>query len=157
VRRVAFITGEPWMAASQQREEGYSRALLTHGITPERALIREGNFLPSGGRAATLDLMQAPHPPEAFFCANHLMAVGAYEAIKELGLKVCRDVAVMGYDDQEIAQHLAPPLSTVLLPHREMGQWCAQQLLDDQALGTETYRIPCPLVPRESHRIGRAR
>jgi LacI family transcriptional regulator len=154
-RRVAFVSGEPWMAASQQREEGYRRALATHGITPDPALILEGNFLPSGGRAATLRLMQAADPPEAIFCANDLMAVGAYEAIKELGLKVGRDVAVMGYDDQEIAQHLAPPLSTVLLPHREMGQWCALRLLDDKPMGSEAFRIPCPLVPRASHYLQR--
>lgn len=151
-RRIGFITGEPWMTASEQRREGHERALRAHGILPDPALIREGNFLPSGGRAATLELLALPEPPDAIFCANDLMAVGCYEAVKELGLEVGRDVAVMGYDDQEIAQHLAPPLSTVLLPHREMGQWCAQKLLDGQPLGTETYRIPCPLVPRQSHR-----
>ena len=59
----------------------------------------------------------------------------------------------MGYDDQEIAQHLAPPLSTVLLPHREMGQWCVLRILDGKALGTETVRMACPLVARQSHQI----
>ena len=152
-RRIAFITGEPWMAASQQREEGYRRALRAHAIEPEPDLILEGNFLPSGGRTAALQLMGSRNRPEAIFCANDLMAVGAYEAIKELGLKVGRDVAVMGYDDQEIAQHLAPPLSTVLLPHREMGQWCAQLLLEADAVGTETVRMACPLVLRQSHQI----
>ncbi len=152
-RRIAFISGEPWMTASQQREEGYRRALRAHAIDPDPALILEGNFLPSGGRAATLQLIQSGNRPEAIFCANDLMAVGAYEAIKEQGLRVGRDVAVMGYDDQEIAQHLAPPLSTVLLPHREMGQWCVQRLLETQALGTETFRMACPLVTRQSHQI----
>ena len=68
--------------------------------------------------------MQGGTRPDAIFCANDLMAVGCYEALKELGEKVGETVAVMGYDDQEIAQHLTPSLSTVLLPHREMGS-CA--------------------------------
>ena len=49
------------------------------------------------------------------------MAVGCYDALHELGFRIPDDVAVMGYDDREIAQHLHPPLTTVLLPHFEMG------------------------------------
>ena len=58
------------------------------------------------------------------------MAVGCYEALHELGLRIPDDVAVMGYDDREIAQHLHPPLTTVLLPHFEMGSIAAEMLLD---------------------------
>ena len=59
--------------------------------------------------------MALPAPPSAIFCANDLMAVGCYEALRELGRRIPDDVAVMGYDDREIAQHLHPPLTTVLL------------------------------------------
>ena len=57
----------------------------------------------------------------------------------------------MGYDDQEIAQHLSPALSTVLLPHREMGQWCAEVILSGKTLKADQVRLECPLVLRESH------
>jgi len=149
-RRIAFISGEPWMEASDQRMEGYERALRTAGIPVDPSLIVEGNFLPSGGRAATLRLLDASLHPDAIFCANDLMAVGCYEALKERGIRVGADIAVMGYDDQEIAQHLSPALSTVLLPHREMGQWCAEQLLKADRPVTQE-RHECPLVIRDSH------
>lgn len=150
-RRIAFIAGEPWMEASAQRREGYERALRAAGIAPDPALMAEGNFMPSGGRDATLRLMAGPRRPDAIFCANDLMAVGCYEALKELGERIGETVAVMGYDDQEIAQHLSPALSTVLLPHREMGQWAAAALLSGRDLGHEQFRHDCPVVPRLSH------
>lgn len=150
-RRIAFISGEPWMEASDQRMEGYERALRAARIPVDPSLIVEGNFLPSGGREATLKLMRGQTPPDAIFCANDLTAVGCYEALKELGEQVGKSVAVMGYDDQEIAQHLSPALSTVLLPHREMGQWCVEQLLEPHEPLIVTERMECPLVLRKSH------
>ncbi len=150
-KTIAFISGEPWMEASDQRMEGYERALRAAGIPVDPSLIVEGNFLPSGGRAATLKLMARGYRPDAIFCANDLMAVGCYEALKELGETIGGTIAVMGYDDQEIAQHLSPALSTVLLPHREMGQWCASRLLDGDPVTGGQERMECPVVPRASH------
>ncbi len=150
-RRIAFISGEPWMEASEQRLEGHLRALRDAGIAVDPSLIAEGNFLPSGGRAATLQLMAGPQRPDAIFCANDLMAIGCYEALKELGERISGTIAVMGYDDQEVAQHLSPPLSSVMLPHREMGQWAVTALLDSNPLQPSQIRMECPFVPRESH------
>jgi LacI family transcriptional regulator len=149
-RRIAFITGESWMDASDQRMEGYERALRSAGLTVDTTLIESGNFLPSGGHAATHRLLDRTRP-DAIFCANDLMAVGCYEALKERGEQVGKTIGVMGYDDQEIAQHLNPPLSTVLLPHREMAQWCAAQLLAPGDLAAERNRMECPPVLRASH------
>lgn len=150
-RRIAFISGEPWMEASDQRMEGYERALRAAGLPVDPSLIVEGNFLPSGGYRATLRLLAEGPCPEAIFCANDLMAIGCYEALKERGLRIPQDVAVMGYDDQEVAQHLSPALSTVLLPHREMGQWCARRLLGSGETEEAQVRMDCPLVLRHSH------
>ncbi|MBF9030899.1 substrate-binding domain-containing protein [Rhodobacterales bacterium HKCCE3408] len=149
-RRIAFISGEPWMDASDQRMEGYERALRAAGMTVDPALIEEGNFLPSGGYAATRRLLDRTRP-DAIFCANDLTAIGCYEALKERGERVGETIAVMGYDDQEIAQHLNPPLSTVLLPHREMGQWCVRRILDGTGAPPTLERMECPTVPRRSH------
>lgn len=151
-RKIAFITGENWMEASDQRLEGYERALRQANIPVDPNLIVEGNFLPSGGRSATLRLLDGPVRPDAIFCANDLMAVGCYEALKERGEQVGETMAVMGYDDQEIAQHLSPALSTVLLPHREMGSWCAQVLLSQSENQKDQLRMECPVVVRQSHR-----
>jgi LacI family transcriptional regulator len=156
-RRIAFISGESWMDASDQRMEGYERALRAAGLTVDPSLIEEGNFLPSGGHAATHRLLDRTRP-DAIFCANDLMAVGCYEALKERGETVGQSIAVIGYDDQEIAQHLNPPLTTVLLPHREMGQWCAAHILGAPDVGATMLRMECPAVVRGSHfgRSGRS-
>ena len=154
-RKIAFITGENWMEASDQRLEGYERALRAAGIPIDPNLIVEGNFLPSGGRTATLRLLDGPVRADVIFCANDLMAVGCYEALKERGEHVGETIAVMGYDDQEIAQHLSPALSTVLLPHREMGNWCARMLLDGEHTPPRQIRMECPVVTRASHLPGK--
>ena len=150
-RKIAFVSGESWMEAADQRLEGYQRALRSAGIPIDPNLILEGNFLPSGGYAATHRLMDGPMRPDAIFCANALMAVGCYEALKERGERIGETIAVMGYDDQEIAQHLSPALTTVLLPHREMGAWCADVLLSEATVTEHQYRIECPVMVRKSH------
>lgn len=153
-KNIAFISGETWMEASDQRMEGYERALRSASIPVDPSLIVEGNFLPSGGRTAALKLLTGAKRPDAIFCANDLMAVGCYEALKEQGEEVGKTIAVMGYDDQEIAQHLSPALSTVLLPHREMGQWCSGYILSpDQDSGPQ-IRLECPVILRGSHGTG---
>jgi LacI family transcriptional regulator len=81
------------------------------------------------------------------------MAVGCYEALRELGLRIPDDVAVIGYDDREIARYLHPPLTTVLLPHLEMGMSAAEHLLDLTARPAGRplqIKVECPLVERKS-------
>jgi LacI family transcriptional regulator len=60
------------------------------------------------------------------------MAVGAYEALKERGLEIPDDVSVLGFDDMELAEHLRPALSTLALPHYDMGRWACERLLGEQ-------------------------
>ena len=150
-KKIAFISGEPWMEASDQRLEGYEKALREAGLPVDPSLIVEGNFLLSGGRDATFKLMAGTTRPDAIFCANDLMAVGCYEALNKLGEHIGSTIAVMGYDDQEIASHLSPALSTLLLPHREMGHWCADKILTNRQTSNEQVRMECPFVPRSSH------
>ena len=152
-RRIGFIGGESWMEAAADRFEGYRNALATQGIRYEECLVRGGNFMPSGGYEATKALLALDQPPDGIFCANDLMAIGVYEALKEAGKRIPDDVAVVGYDDQEIARHLDPPLTTVLLPHREMGQWASNWILTGDAEHRpppKTIRLECPLVQRAS-------
>ena len=82
-----------------------------------------------------------------------MMAVGCYEALRESGIKIPDNVAVIGYDDREIAQHLHPPLTTVLLPHFEMGAIAAEWLIDAVAgarRGSRPIKVECPIVMRKS-------
>ena len=152
-RRIAHITGEMWMDASEDRLKGYRQALATADIPYDPALVREGNWQASAGYEHTNALLERPQPPTAIFCSNDRMAVGCYEALKERGLKIPQDMSVIGYDDEEVARHLTPQLTTLVLPHREMGRWAIDQALTRKASADGTFRITkleCPLIERDS-------
>jgi LacI family transcriptional regulator len=152
-RRIAHITGEMWMDAARDRLRGYREALATADVAYDDELVREGNWLPSAGYEHTMSLMSLRDPPTAIFCANDRTALGAYEALKERGLHVPSDVSVIGYDDDEIARHLTPKLSTLLLPHRRMGGWAVEKALSLEDLQRQKFhlvKLECPLVLRDS-------
>jgi LacI family transcriptional regulator len=97
--------------------------------------------------------MDLPDPPTAIFLSNDMMAVGAYDALKERGLRIPDDVSVVGYDDREIAQFMRPPLTTVVLPHYEMGLQAAEALIEGHLRpdGRQPQiKVECPLVDRDS-------
>ena len=82
-----------------------------------------------------------------------MMAVGCYDALKERGLRIPEDVSVVGYDDREIAQFMRPPLTTVILPHAEMGREAAATLIDGgvRMEGRQPQiKVECSLVERAS-------
>lgn len=153
-RRIGFINGEMWLEAASDRLKGYRQALSTAEIPFDPDLVREGNWQVSGGFAHAQSLLSQPQRPTALFCANDLMAVGAMDAARKLKLDVPKKLSIVGYDDQDIAGHTRPPLTTVLLPNYEMGRWAAEALIAQVRSGTGTRRasikIDCPLVPRGS-------
>lgn len=153
-RRIGFINGEPWMDAARDRLKGYRQALATADLPFDAQLVRDGDWMSGSGFEHAMALLQLERPPTAIFCANDLMALGALEAAKQLGLAVPGQVSVLGYDDQEIARHAHPALSTVLLPNYAMGQWAVERLLEEAASEEPSaprhIKMDCPLVPRDS-------
>ena len=152
-RRIAFINGEPWMDAARDRLTGYRQAPASADLAFDAALVRDGNWEPSAGYQRTRELMELPDPPTAIFCANDLMAIGCYDALRELGLAIPTDVAVVGYDDRETARYMRPPLTTVVLPHFEMGATAVDMLLDHTPRSTgrpPQIKEEGPLVERSS-------
>ncbi len=102
-----------------------------------------------------MELMQIDDPPTAIFCGNDRMAMGSYMALKERGLRIPADVAIIGFDNQSIiAKYLRPPLSTMALPHYAMGKWAVEYLLgpkrDDENSAPIQHKLPCNFVERES-------
>ena len=151
-RRIATITGEIWMEAAQDRLKGYRRALATADIPFDPALVVEGDWSASSGYDATRQLLALAEPPTAIFCQNDRTAIGCYEALKEAGYDIPTDMAVVGYDDEEISRHLHPRLTSSILPHRAMGQWVVEQLAEVMP-GQGRYplvKLECPLVERDS-------
>ncbi|MCV6005009.1 substrate-binding domain-containing protein, partial [Escherichia coli] len=76
-----------------------------------------------------LALLNMEQPPEAIFCGSDYMAMGCYQAIAELGLKIPQDVAVVGYDNQQIASESFPALTSVELPYSDMGKLAIESLM----------------------------
>ena len=151
-RRIAHITGEAWMEVSKDRLRGYREALATADIPFDPALVREGNWQLSSGYAATLELMKLPRPPTAIFCSNDPMAIGCYEALKQLRYRIPEDVSVVGFNDDEMANHLMPKLTTLKFPRHQMGEWAAG-IPRFSPRRTEHHRVvkmECELVERES-------
>ena len=154
-RRIALINGQQGIDASRDRLKGYRQALASHDIPFDPDLVRPGNWEPSAGYEMTMALMSLAVPPDAIFCANDMMAVGCYDALRELGKRIPQDVAVIGYDDREIAQFLHPPLTTLLLPQREMGSIAAEMLIDAAgglSSGPSQIKVECPIIERRSVR-----
>ena len=150
-RRIATITGEIWMEAAQDRLKGYRRALATADIPFDEELVFNGDWSASAGYEATRRILELPDVPSAIFCQNDRMAIGCYEALKEADYDIPGQMSVLGYDDEEIARHLHPRLTTTVLPHRAMGQWVVEQLQDGVAGARYPLtKLECPLVERES-------
>src|SRR5436190_20757506 len=144
-----------WMDAARDRLRGYRQSLATADIPYDPALVREGNWQTSAGNEHTHALMELRNPPTAIFCSNDRMAVGCYEALKERGRAIPKDVSVVGYDDEEVARHLSPQLTTLVLPHREMGRWAIERALSSATTSGEKQpitKLECPLIERDSIR-----
>jgi LacI family transcriptional regulator len=156
--RIGYMTYEGSIPATTGRLAGYRRALEATGITFDPDLIVTEDGQASGGYRGALALLQRQDHPTALFCWNDRMAMGAYDAIHKLGLSIPKDVAVVGFDNQEsIASQLHPGLTTMQLPHYEMGKWAVQQvveLMNDRSDGNSPkplqHKMMCPLIERDS-------
>lgn len=156
-RGIGFLTNVDDIPATRGRLEGYRRALAEAGIAEDPALITAEQSDSAGGYRAARRLLTADPRPTALFCFNDRMAMGVYRAAAELGLSIPADLSVVGFDNQElICEGIHPELTTIALPHYEMGARAIAQLLgilepQDGAAAPVTQEIlPCPLVRRAS-------
>jgi LacI family transcriptional regulator len=130
-RRIGFINNADSTLAATGRLEGYRIALEQAGIGVDPSLVVAVTDIgPQGGYRAARQLLELPDRPTGVFCFRDLMATGVYRAALEAGLEIPRDLSVVGFDDMElVASGLFPGLTSVALPHYEMGSWAVQQLL----------------------------
>lgn len=150
--RIGFIVGKsgPWKA----RDLGYRQALVEHGIVVDETLILEGDFQENSGYYCMWELLQLSSRPTAVFAANDMMAMGALAAIKEAGLEVPRDVAIVGFDDIPTAKLVTPALTTITQFQESLGRRATEMLferLDGTTPGHGRFEeMPYELVVRES-------
>lgn len=156
-RRIGFINNEDDIPARHIREMGVKERAAEGGLSESDLLIVSAEAESAGGYAAGLALLGREDRPTGIFCFNDRIAMGVYGAARVLGLRIPEDVSVVGYDDQEyLANGLYPALTTVALPHYEMGRWAVEQLfarIDAPAGAPPTARteeLRCPVVSRAS-------
>lgn len=157
-RRIGFTNNSDDVPATRGRLAGYRAVLEEAGITFDELLVVSAISEVKGGYHAAATLLGLAARPTALFCYNDRMAMGAYRAAAERGLSIPEDLSIVGFDNQEIiADSLYPGLTTVALPHYEMGAWAVNVLVGILD-GHQEYRLladsptlmACPLVERQS-------
>jgi DNA-binding LacI/PurR family transcriptional regulator len=148
-KRIATIAGPQDMVAGMDRLAGYRRALT--GVK-RRSLVAVGDFTRESGAEAMRTLLDDDPRLDAVFIASDLMADGALRTLRQAGRRVPDDVAVIGFDDVEVARYTEPPLTTVRQPIAEIGRSLVRQLL--RLTAGEPIEpaliLPTELVLRES-------
>ena len=128
------------------------------GLALDETLVEHSDGNADGGYEAARRLLDHPHPPTAIFCGNDRVAMGAYDAIKERGLRIPEDISVVGFDGIELGSYIRPALTTVAIPTYELGAAALRRLLEliarkqEGAPGPDDHTtwLPTELVVRES-------
>ncbi|MDW8319765.1 MAG: LacI family DNA-binding transcriptional regulator [Armatimonadota bacterium] len=152
-RRIAHLHGALNIPNACDRLRGYHRAMQEAGLPILPELVRESGFLEQGSYEITRELLQLPEPPTAVFAANDVSAVGVLRAVKDAGLHVPEDVAIIGYDGTPFTQLTEPPLSTVEQPASEMGRVAARlliEVIDGYTPSERVVKLPVRLAARSS-------
>ncbi|HLE92929.1 MAG TPA: LacI family DNA-binding transcriptional regulator [Anaerolineales bacterium] len=141
--RIACIAGPSSITPSAERIIGYRKALEQAGISYDENLIVRGDYHAQSGMEITHSLLAMTPRPTAIFALNDLMAIGALRAATEAGFSIPNDLAVVGYDDLEIARFTNPPLTTIAQPKKEIGRQAVSLLVDRMS---QKSRPPSRLV-----------
>ncbi|HEX6337467.1 MAG TPA: LacI family DNA-binding transcriptional regulator [Jiangellaceae bacterium] len=153
-RRIGIIAGPPEVLCSRARLDGYRAALAAAGVDSDDVPVEEGDFSnQSGFDCARTLLTMAPGPPTAIVASSDQMAFGAYEALRQHGLRIPDDVTVVGFDDLPESRWSSPPLTTVRQPLAEMGALAARTVLRLAAgedVDSPRVELATSLIERES-------
>ncbi|MGE5585061.1 MAG: LacI family DNA-binding transcriptional regulator [Bacillota bacterium] len=146
--QIAFVNGPSETVPGTVRLHGYEEALIEHGIVLDPRLVVHGDFTLSGGHMAAAKLLELPGLPQAVLCANDLMALGVLRRLREAGVRVPEDVALVGMDDIEQARISSPALTTVSLLAAERGRIAAELLLGRLTCGSAEPPRQVTVTPR---------
>jgi LacI family transcriptional regulator len=143
-RRIAMLTGPEVVSTAVERVAGYRRALIETGLTVDENLIIYGTFTQEGGYRMAHQMLARSPRPTALFAANNFIAIGAFKALREAGMQVPEDVALVAFDDLPSTFALEPFLTVAAQRAYDMGRQATQRLLDH--LGAEPPSAPKEIV-----------
>ena len=152
-RRIAIIIGESKYWFFNELEYGYRDAHRSKKLAYDPGLIVTGEDSPNSGYAIARQLINLPEPPSAIF-TNDMTAIGVIKAVRESGMRIPRDISVIGFDDIDAASYIEPSLTTVRVMKTEMGELAAEKVVqsirDHGSLIPSKILLPVELVVRES-------
>jgi len=130
-RRIAYIHGPQDYYCTIERYQGYAQALRDAGISPDPTLVFHGRFDTPSGRECAAELFARDRStwPSAIFAGNDQMAYGVLQVAEQRGIQIPGDIALVGFDDDLLARHLKPPLTTIHQPFSQMGYKAIELLL----------------------------
>ncbi len=127
---IAVIAGPQNIMTGRDRLSGYTKALEDHGLPYREQWVVIGDFEIESGYKAMETLLRSDPKPQAVFVSNNQMTLGAYKYLKENGVAIPRDLAVVGYDDAVWGTVVEPPLTTIRQPSEELGKCAAKHIMD---------------------------
>jgi len=143
-RRIGFVASLPGLSTAAERLRGYRMALRAAGLPVDTGLIRSGAFKAEMAQRAANELLKLPRRPTAIVGGSDLIALGVMEAAAGLGLEVPRDLAVVGFDDIQLAAHRAIQLTTMAQQKTEMGRlavaWILEIIRDPRRFTCEPFQ-----------------
>ena len=154
--RIAHLAGPQNISISRYRYQGYRKALDDHGLPFDKTLVVRGGYSNEDGYRGMKELWRLTPRPRALFAVNDPVAIGVYQYAKEEGIRIPRDMAIVGFSNETVSALLDPPLTTVEQPAYEMGQSAAglllQQINADMNGGfvPEIKRLKTRLIVRAS-------
>lgn len=153
--RIGFIGGRSDLQSAIRRLQGYKDSLRQANIPFDPELVQIGDFTQESGYRCAQKLLVLPTRPTAIFAANDRSAIGAIEAITEIGLKVPEDISVIGFDNIEEASFVNGGLTTVDQFISDMGRVAVEMLvslIQNRPLEHQIYRMPTKLIVRNTCR-----
>jgi LacI family transcriptional regulator len=139
--------------AAVERLQGITQTLRAAGVEPAGAIAFD-DWQPDRGYATVQKILRRGVQPRALICFNDRLALGAYNALAEAGLEVPSDTSIVSFDDDPIASWVQPRLTTIAIPHYELGRKAIELLLDGHTEGdgsdSPIVRVPMPLRLRDS-------
>lgn len=156
-RRIAMINGPTSLRQCSDRRRGARRALDKAGLRPDDLIeVATDTMTIHDGVAAAAELLELPELPDAVFCTNDLLAIGATRRLAQAGLVVPDDIAVMGYDDVDLAAEAPIPLTSIGQPKYELGQVATELLLKEIPAGAEARHERVVFQPHLTRRASTA-
>lgn len=152
-REIAIIEGKEGFKSTEERKSGYLKALIENGILPKNEFMVKGKYDIESGYAAMKSIIAMPQRPTAVFASNDDMALGAYKAVFEMGLRVPEDISIAGFDDNIFSQYIIPPLTTVKRPIEKMSSEGARIIInkiEDKSCGGNVVFMNTDLIVRDS-------